>query len=227
MIYSNEINKNYFLDNLNNQRPIIFDIGSFDGNDSLEFLKLYNEAQIYAFEADKRSIGVFKKNVGSQKISLVEIVLSNVDGTVDFYPSKSATRRHESYNFESDWSASSSISPARYHNKLFPDVQFKKPIKVKSIKLDTWISDKNIDLIDIMWVDVNGGEFEFIEGAIDTLNQKVKYLYIEFTAVNDKKLFEGSMSSLEIKKRLYKFEEVGIYNFQGNFGNILLRNTKL
>ena len=208
-----DIDKSYFRDKINKENPTIFDVGTFDGSDCLDFLETFNIPNIYAFEADKRSIDIFKKYVGDKPINLVETALSNVDGEIEFYQSESETR-------------SSSIKKPDNHLSVFPDIQFELN-KVKSIRLDTWILDKDIDLIDIMWVDVNGGESEFISGSYDTLVNKVKFLHMEFTAVDNKKLFYGSFSADDIKNKLNDFEEIGIYNFKGNFGNILLRNTKL
>ena len=86
---------------------------------------------------------------------------------------------------------------------------------------------KNIDLIDIMWVDVNGGEEEFLSGGLETISNSVHYLYIEFNGVGDKKLYENCYTTEDIKDILPNFKELGVYNFMGNFGNILLRNTNI
>ena len=87
--------------------------------------------------------------------------------------------------------------------------------------------NKDIDNIDIMWVDVNGGENEFINGALKTLRNKVRYLYIEFNGVEDKTLYEGCPTADDIKEKLGCFEQLGTYNFLGNFGNILLKNKDI
>ena len=221
-----DINKNYFTEQIKKNNPTIFDVGTFDGSDCLEFLELFKNPNIYAFEADSRSVEIFKKYVGSRPINLVETALSNVDGEIEFYQSESETRRHTRYDYEKTWSASGSVKKPKNHLKVFPDIQFQLN-KVESTKLDTWITDKNIDLIDIMWVDVNGGEEEFISGGIKTIKEKVHYLYIEFNGVDDRKLYEDCYTSNQIKETLPNFEELGIYNFMGNFGNILLRNKDL
>ena len=219
----NDIDKNFFKKNIKKENPTIFDVGTFDGSDSLDFLKLFENPSIYAFEADKRSVDIFKKYVGDRPINLVETALSNVDGEIEFYQSESETRRHTRYDYEKTWSASGSVKKPVNHLTVFPDIQFELN-KVKSIKLDTWISDKNIDLIDIMWVDVNGGEEEFLDGGKKTIIEKVNYLYIEFNGVDDRKLYEDCYTANQIKDILPNFEELGIYNFMGNFGNILLKN---
>ena len=47
--------------------PVILDIGTYDGTDSIEFLDLYNNARIFAFEADLRSIDLFKHSISSKE----------------------------------------------------------------------------------------------------------------------------------------------------------------
>ena len=224
---SKDIDKDFFKTKLNKKDPVIFDVGTYDGSDSLEFLEMFEDAKIYAFEADDRSVDVFKKYVGSKPINLVEMALSDKDGYKEFYKSKSETRRHTRHDYEKDWSASSSIKKPDNHLNIFPDIQYGDSIKVPSIKLDTWIKDYlEINKIDIMWVDVNGGEEEFLNGGLNTITNMVDYLYIEFNGVGDKKLYENCFTVEEIKNKLPNFEELGIYNFMGNFGNILLRNNR-
>jgi len=228
LVSKNEINKKVFLDFFDEEQLLtIFDVGTYDGKDSLEFKKLFSKSIIYSFEADKRSVDVFNKVVtDTEDINLIETALSDVDGQIDWYASDSETRRH--YEFEDGWSASSSIKKPDNHLNIFKDISFNSDSKVNSKRLDTWMSEnKDIDNIDIMWVDVNGGENEFINGALKTLRNKVRYLYIEFNGVEDKTLYEGCPTADDIKEKLGCFEQLGTYNFLGNFGNILLKNKDI
>jgi len=223
-----EINKTVFKDIFLEKKYLtILDVGTYDGKDSLEFSQIFPNSQIYSFEADKRSIKLFKKlSKDVKNINLIETALSNIDGEINWYASDSKTRRH--YDFQDSWSASSSIKKPENHLNIFEDISFSNNSKVKSMKLDTWISkNPTIKEIDIMWVDVNGGEEEFLKGSLNTISNKVNYLYIEFNAANRKKLYENCYTKEEIKNLLSDFEECGIYNFMGNFGNILLKNKKI
>ena len=220
-----DVDKWYLKKLLNTETPTIFDVGTFDGNDCLEFLEVFSAPKLFAFEANNRSVDVFKSHVGSKPVTLVETALSNVDGVVEFYGSESDTRRN-SKHVDKGWTASSSTKKPDKHLDLFPDVKFMEKTLVKSQRLDTWIINKGIESIELMWVDVNGGESEFIEGAIETLTKKVKYLYIEFSSVGDKSLYSGGLTKESIKKKLPMFKELGVYNFMGNFGNVLLKNKE-
>jgi 2-O-methyltransferase len=223
-----EIDKKIFKDIFNNgEKLTIFDVGTYDGSDSLEFNQIFPLAEIFSFDADNRSVELFKKEVGNNpRIKLFETALSDVDGYVDWYSSNSETRRH--YEYQDSWSASSSIKKPDNHLNIFKDISFSQDSKVKSTRLDTWIREHSyLDSIDIMWVDVNGGEREFIKGGLDTLKTKVKYLYIEFNGVGDKKLYKDCFTSDDILKHLDFFELKGTYNFMGNFGNVLLKNKRL
>jgi len=202
--------------------PTIIDVGSYDGNSSCDLLKIFPNASIYAFEIDERSIELFKKNPKTKDIVLTTSAVSNVDGEIKFYRSDSETRRHN--DNEDSWSASSSTVKPKEHLSLFKDITFYESVTVPSIKLDTWIKDTPLDIIDLAWVDVNGAEKNFIEGAVNTLNNKVKYLHIEFSEIE---LYEGSLTLKNILKELPLFEEIAIFDFFGNFGNVLLKNTKL
>ena len=181
MTKETEIDKDFFLAEISKTNPVIFDIGCYDGEDSREFSHLFENPTIYAFEGDKRSADLFNKlSEGYDNIKLVETVLSDTNGEVDWFSSDSDTKRH--YEFQDSWSASSSLKKPDNHLNVFKDVSFSKTAKVQSMTLDSWMKDNpHIDSIDVIWADVNGGEEELLNGAQKTL-QKTKFLYIEFNA---------------------------------------------
>ena len=216
-----KIDKSLFKNFVKKDNPVILDIGCYDGRDSLELLDIFKNASIYAFEGDTRSIEVFNKTVPENTdIKLIKTILSDVDGEVSWYASDSDTRRHYDSDIQNSWSASSSTKKPTRHLKVFDDVMFYDPVTANSMRLDTWINDNSIDFVDLMWVDVNGGEKEFLEGAINTLKYKTGLLYIEFNVG----LYENALSKEEILDFLPMFKKIGTYEFFGNFGNILLKN---
>ena len=186
---------------------------------------LFQSAEIYAFDADNRSVELFKRCVGdNENIRLYKTALSDVDGEIILYKSDSESRRH--YDFQSSWSASSSIKKPDNHLAIFDDITFNGGEMVSSSRLDTWIKDKNINTIDLLWADVNGGEREFLNGGVNTIKDSVRYLYIEFSSNGSDTLYSESWSKDDIVNFLPTFEELGVYNFFGNFGNVLLKNKE-
>lgn len=206
--------------------PLVLEVGSYDGKDSRELANILDRESIfYCFEADKRSQDIFHKlnYQASKHLNLIEFAVGNIDGAIDFHLSDSDTRRHD-HNKDS-WSASSSIKKPKTHLELFKDVDFKRTVRVPCIKLDSWFRIANLNMIvDFIWVDINGAEEDFILGGLKTLNESTRYLYIEFS---DKELYEGQITKDQISKLLPNFEILGVYNFKGNFGNLLLKNKTL
>jgi len=207
---------------LNTDTPTILDIGTYDGKDSREILFLCPKANIHAFECDPRSLELFKSFEENKKINLHEFALSDKTGEIDFFLSDSETRRH--YPSQTSWSASSSIKPAKTHLELFPDVDFKRSIKIQSKTLDVWATENNIEKIDFIWADLNGGEHDFVAGALETLNSKTRYIYIE---VSNRELYEGQKTKEDLIKALPNFDEIFYFSNFGNFGNVLLKNRKI
>lgn len=192
---------------------VIFDIGCYDGKDSIEFSQVFPDSLVYSFECDRRSAQLFRESVTCERITLVETAVGNIDGEVSFNPSDSDTRRHGNEDF---WSSSGSLKKPKKHLELFDDIYFKSSEIVPCTRLDTWTQSNNI-YPDIIWADVNGAEREFIEGAKETLKHN-KVLVIEF---EEKELFEGALNKDQICKLLPEYELRGVYNFKGNYGNIL------
>ena len=216
MITSNPIDKKFLLNLINKENPVIFDVGCYNGQESLEFLSLANEAHIFAFDPLPKITEQFKKKLSSyNNLHLVETALGNVDDFVSW---------HISYNHP----ASSSLKAPKDHLSVFQDIQFSEISNIKCSKLDTWAKNNlNFREVDLIWVDVNGAEQEFIEGGIETISKKVNYIFIEFSGVGKQKLFEGSYTKAEILSCLVDFEELGVYDFLGNYGNLLLKRREL
>ena len=191
--------------------PVIFDIGCYDGKDSLEFLQLYKNAKIFAFDPLPNLTDNFKNCIKNNKIKLVKTALGNVDSDVEWFISNNHP-------------ASNSMKAPKDTLTVFKEIKFSKYKDVNCERLDTWV-EKNFDgkTIDLLWVDVNGAEKEFLEGATQTIFEKVQFIFIEFTKVGGQQLYEGSLSKQEILKKLKNFEELGTYSFMGNFGNLLLK----
>jgi len=231
-----EISKAEIAKLIGDKKAVIFDIGSYDGSDGIELLSHLNldyHSRLYCFEADIRSFDILVENY--QKFDMhnlfsiypQNIAICNKNGEIELNISDSETRRHGDNEF---WSASSSLRKPKAHLSLFPDVEFKAKQIALGMKLDTFVEGQTplnggeIEIVDFIWCDVNGAEEDVILGALNTLKDKTRYLYIEFS---DKELYEGQITLEKMLSLLPSFEMIGIYNFQGNFGNVLCKNKNL
>ena len=76
-------------------------------------------------------------------------------------------------------------------------------MEIKTKKLDTWVKENEIPLIDFIWADVQGAERELIEGGKETLNKKTRYFYTEFS---NEELYEDQPTLDEICRLLPNFK---------------------
>ena len=196
---------------------VIYDIGCNNGEDSLELLTVFPNSQIYAFEGDTRSINAFKSLVGStDRITLIESLVSGEDAMVEFYHSQSDSRRKGKDDF---WSASSSIKKPTEKMVVFEDIYFSDPILTESKCLGTLKEQLSLPQPSIIWIDVNGAEKDVISGGLDIINE-TEIIVIEFEEVE---LYCGASNREEILGMLPNFDLVGVYDFYGTYGNLLLK----
>lgn len=79
-------NEYYFETDTN--RPVIFDCGANIGLATLFFKWLYPDSEIYAFEPDRETFAILKRNVDSNDLAGVHLynaAVSDVSGTASFY----------------------------------------------------------------------------------------------------------------------------------------------
>ena len=184
----------------NEKNLVVFDIGCFRGVFTKNILKLIDRTKIkfYLFDINKNTKKYISNLILSRNISYNEVALSNKNGTAE-------------YNYNSFFESSgSSLSPLfRNDAKWISSRKFLLKILLQSTKnyvkyqvptltLDTFVKKKRIKSIDLLKVDIDGSEYEFLQGAKVTLKEnKIKVILIE---IND-------------KKKNYKKKEKKIINF--------------
>lgn len=195
--------------------PIFLDVGVNAGGEVSLFLKLFPTARVFCFEPDERAVAAFKRKFGDEeRVALERIVVSDIDGEVDFYPSRG---KRPGYEAGGDWHESGSIKKPKEHLEEFPWCEFGAPIKVASQRLDTWIQKHDFDAIDLVWADVQGAEEDLIRGAQQTL-AKTRYFYTEYSYAE---MYAGQKGLDALMRLLPDFELLRLYR-----GNALLRNTR-
>lgn len=167
-----------FLDQkntLSNQKvQVIFDVGANLGQTTRKYRKMFPKATIYAFEP---FLEIFKEYVhstrGDAKIHPENIALSETNGTAVFFVNNlhytnSLLQNNEDYTAKID-----------VYNPI-------KTTKVQTEKLDTYCQKNNIERINILKIDVQGGELLVLKGAQEMLSRgaiDLIYTEVEFTPI--------------------------------------------
>jgi 2-O-methyltransferase len=168
------------------QAWVIFDIGACEAEDSIRYANLFPKSTVYAFEprtdnCEKAKELITKYN--KSNIILENLALSNKNGVAEFHLSEGAPKGGEVYKQWDFGNKSSSLLPPSEEMKRHTAwLQFNKKIEIKTIRLDKYVSDKQISAIDFAHIDVQGAELMVLEGAGDFIKQ-VKMIWLEVEAV--------------------------------------------
>lgn len=140
---------------------VIFDIGSRDCLQSIEFYHNFPNSKIYAFECNPNTINSCKKNIEKYKdrITLIEEAVCDYDGEINFYPIDSKK------NITSWVDGNPGVSSL-----------FKANIIKKCHTLNTIIKKYNIEKLDIIWMDLQGAELLALKGLGDYI-RNVRYIH--------------------------------------------------
>lgn len=182
------INLSYFC-RIDNDAPVIFDIGSNIGISMLFYKKLYPGATVYCFEPDPDIFGILERNVREndlKNVFLVNSAVSDYTGRAGFYvPS---------------WSSGSSSLFLRKLEieKSFADtVSEENAIEEKEVevmKCSQFILDKGISHIDLLKIDAEGAEERIIKNLSAVL-KIIDLIIVEFHYSKDF-IKENSLSSI-------------------------------
>jgi FkbM family methyltransferase len=182
-LYSNPISKE-FIQTYLPENPIILEAGAYNGNDTEQMATMWPGCTIYAFEPIPELYeSVYQKAVKCPQIKCFNLALSNANGTADFYVSSGSSNQ------------SSSLLKPKEHLRMHPDVEFKTKIHVQTSTLDDWAEQNNVDHIDFMWLDMQGGEYQMLKNSTKIL-PTVKVIFTEISYIE---LYEGCPNFPEFK----------------------------
>lgn len=185
----------------------ILDIGSWHLKQSIEFMDLFPDANVFAFEANPSNYqncknthnnlsGFYKKN-----LKVYDTALNDKPGKINFYPVVGDNPGASSkYKFMDGLTQ-------EYWNATWNQTK----IEVDATTLDLWCAENKIDNVDIIWIDVQGAELDVFRGGKEVLKD-VKCI---FTEVGLKPYYEGQALKSEIDKFL--IDECGFVEIEESF----------
>lgn len=171
------------------KNPVIIDCGAHIGADSIELSKIFPDAQIHSFEPVPGVFEQLTRGTSSYKnIFRHQLALSNENRKSKMFVSSMGS------------DGSSSLLPPKTHLEDHPNVLFEDVIEINAKTLDTWAYENNITHVDLLWLDMQGFEYQTLVASPKIL-ATVKVIHTE---VSIKETYEGVLMYSSFKKWLEK-----------------------
>ena len=190
----------------------ILDIGSWHLDQSFEFMHIFPNANVYAFEPNPVSARMCRERIGGlpsnhrSRIFMNELALTNKIGEIQFYPLDASKTASTNHGMSSTLKLKEGMNGS-WHNQLW----IQKEITVKADTLDSWCAATGI-VPDLLWVDVQGAEYSLYEGGKNTIKNHVMAILTEVGIVP---YYEGHTIKPDID-RLLK-DELGMSEIESSF----------
>ena len=176
----------YIDDRYKSEKLVIFDIGSRDCEQSIEFYKAFPNSTIYAFECNPNTIDICKKNIEpyGDRITLIEGAVCDYDGNITFYP----INQQKTITTWKDGNPGAS-SIFKSNGKYTIETYIQDEMITQCHRLDSIMNKYGISNVDIIWMDLQGAELLALKG-LGTYLQNVKYIHTE---VSYKEMYSGQV----------------------------------
>ena len=144
----------------------VFDIGSRDLDQSVEFASVFPSTQIYAFEPNPTQVEFCEtRSQHHPNINFFPIAIGDINGQLKFYDT----------NRSGNVGASSLLKPIQL---VFCSSQEYEETHVPVTRLDTWMEENSVDSVEVLWMDTQGTELSALKGMGSFL-ENVKYIHCE------------------------------------------------
>jgi 2-O-methyltransferase len=216
---SSKISKEQIADLVGKPNPTILEIGCNDGTHTLWFLEIFADPVVFCFEPDPRACARFRRALGDRaNVQLSQLAISDIVGRIPFHQSGGRQRSLEDGGV-AEWDMSGSIRKPKNHLIYHPTITFDSTIDVETTTLDKWCEQQGVDVIDFLWMDVQGAEFDVFRGGANAL-KRTRFLYTEYS---DREIYEGQGTLAQITDHLRDFEVVSTFPFDVLLANKTLR----
>jgi FkbM family methyltransferase len=189
------------LQNFNgNKKPVIFDVGGSDGSTIIDFKKIFPESTIFSFEPYPEAyINLEKLTSTFSDVHTFPIALSDIETPTTFYVNKSK--------------ATNSLFKPKFTDSFIDNHAVpENEIQIQQKTMDSFVLENNIAIIDILKMDVQGGELKILHGAKNALTQKkIRFILSEIwflEGYEDQPLYHDIASYLST----FGYKPFGVYN---------------
>jgi len=153
-----------------NAEPLIFDVGAHSGNVTSQYLEAFPKAQIHAFEPCTAAFERLKNRYANDsRVRALQMAVCNRDGEIEIMSNTSPVTNSI---------LKSDIQGSEYWGENLLETQSR--ILVPATTLDAYCRKEGIEHIDILKLDIQGAEYQALEGAADLLARRaVSLLFFE------------------------------------------------
>lgn len=189
------------------KQAVILEAGVYDGADTEEFARTFPQGRIYGFECLPGLFAKAEKRLEQYpNVKLYPQALNDQSGVFNFHVST-----------EEDYLAGSgSLLPPKLHLEIHPNIKFENIIQVEAITIDAWAAENNIEVVDFLWLDMQGAEIKALQGASDMLTN-IRGIFTEVSLLetyqgvplyDEVRAFLGS-KGFRIHKEFLPFKDMG------------------
>lgn len=134
---------------------VVFDVGANCGLFTLFVKARFPETKVYAFEPSPILAKVIRKNIGNlDGVEIMERAITDVDDAiVNLY-------------IDMESQENNTLDASQLSGK-----KAVTQIQVRSLRLDTFVTDRKIERIDVLKVDIQGSEGALLKGGAASLNK--------------------------------------------------------
>ncbi len=138
---------------------VVVDVGTHDGATTVDYLKMFPSARIYGFEADPANAEKTRARLAdfSDRVTLIEKALSDKSG-----------RQTLHINCHDGSHSLLTLGDTRYFAGKVEEINH---VSVEAVTLDEFVVAEKLDRIDVLGMDIQGGELNALKGAETLLSQ--------------------------------------------------------
>ena len=190
---------------------VVFDVGANKGQSIIFFKSIFPNVRIYAFEPSGRTFQKLKKvasKIGEEDVELFQIGIGKLDTTLNFY--ESILSETSTFALPNE----KSVYLKKKNRILFQKKNAFTETLAKLVTFDSFFRDHGLEFVDVLKIDVEGFEFEVLQGASASLIAK-KIGVIQFERHVDDMRTDNSAS---IEEFLENNGYVKVYEIKHPFG---------
>jgi FkbM family methyltransferase len=169
------IDKSIFFKYVKEIKTIV-EAGAADGVDTMEFVSIFPNATIFAIEPVSDQFNFLKEKFKcKENIRLHNLALDSKSGIAEIFIGSNS-------GYLQGHGSSSLMKPTQ-HKDLFPEIRFEFTEKVQTQTFEEFCSSNGISAVDLLWLDLQGKEFEVILASEKFIRTKVNLIHTELSRI--------------------------------------------